>query len=109
MWIDEDGVLHTVALPDPTILMTEEFRMSLDLVLAFRGAQVRGIVEEAQTSLHERDWSFLVAAEGLIAAAPPSHLLRGEVTGPEGVADAISRVEPEWRLDALMALDDYID
>ena len=109
VWIDGDGVLHTVALPDPTIVMTDEFRMSLDSVAASHGAQLRGIVEDAQTSVYERDWSGLVMSQDLVAAAPPLDLLRGEVTDPRDVADDINRVRPEWRLDALMALDDYID
>lgn len=33
MWVGDQGVCHTVALPDPTELMSDTFRQSLDQLM----------------------------------------------------------------------------
>ena len=110
MWIDAVGVLHTVALPDPTNVMTDEFRSSLDALAASQGASLRAVVDEAQARIFERDWSGLLRSQDdLTAVSPPRELLRGDISDLQDFADAITRVEAEWRLDAVLALDDYID
>jgi hypothetical protein len=109
VWIDDDGVLHTVALPDPTDVMTVEFRVGLDSITGVRRDALRALIEDAQMRVFETTWSHLPRTEDYVGAAPPTGLLRGEVMAPEDVARVIDDVEARWRLDAIEALDDYIE
>jgi hypothetical protein len=109
VWIDDDGVLHTVALPDPADAMTEEFRVGLDSITGERRNALRALVEGAQMRVFEAEWSGLPRSEDHVGAAPPTGLLQGEVRAPEDVARVIDDVEARWRLDAIEAIDDYID
>lgn len=112
MWIDDDGVAHTVALPDPTHVMTDDFRASLDALADADRGRVREILELAEMRVLEADLSHLKRpgrdAESREAAAPVG-LLRGRVATPEDLARLIAQVELRWRLDAIMALFDYVD
>jgi hypothetical protein len=110
VWIDDEGVLHTVALRDPTDVMTDEFRAGLDAIAASHRAALRGIVERAENRVYDADWFPLKTDQEVhIAAAPPVGLLQGRVVKPEDVTKAIDQVDARWRLDAIMALDDYLD
>jgi hypothetical protein len=59
--------------------------------------------------MSETDWSELRGSEIHVGAPAPSGLLQSRVTTAEAVADAIDGVVPRWRLDVIMALDDYLD
>jgi hypothetical protein len=109
VWIDDDGVLRTVALPDPTDVMTDEFRVGIDSLTGVHRDALRELVEGALMRVYETDWSQLPRSGEYVGAAPPAGLLHGEVAAPEDVVRAIDAVESQWRLDAITALDDYID
>ena len=48
MWIDEGGRAHTVAMPDPTRVMAEDFLVSLDaLLVVTQRDDVEAVVEQA--------------------------------------------------------------
>lgn len=109
MWVDGQGVLHTVALPDPTDVMTDEFRRGLDSLLAAERARLSDIVEEAQMRLLEMEWSHMGRSESDVESTPPRDLLHGAVHTSDDVSDAIEGVPERWRLDVALALEDYID
>lgn len=109
MWIDDEGVAHSVALPDPAHVMTGNFRSSLDTIAAADGDALRSIVKRAEARAYGADWSDLDRSKLHVGAPPPAELLQGRVTSPEDVDRAIFKVAPRWRLDAILALDDYLD
>lgn len=109
MWLDDAEMLHTVALPDPTALMTAGFRDGLDAIRAKHHAVLRAALEAAEEHLYDVDWSNLPRDGVYIAAAPPNDLLHGSVITPHDVAQAIAEVDLRWRLDAVMAITDYVD
>ena len=109
MWIDDDGVTHTVALPDPTWVMSKDFRESLDGLVAGGREALRLVVERAEARANEADWSDLRGSEIHVRAAAPVGLLHGRVMNPDDLAQAIDQVVPRWQLDAILALDDYLD
>lgn len=109
MWVDGQGVLHSVALPDPTDVMTGDFLRGLDALLAAERERLSDIVEDAQMRLLAMDWSRVGSSESDVELAPPRDLLNGAVRTPDDVSDAIGRVPERWRLDAVLALGDYID
>lgn len=112
MWIDADGVAHSVALPDPSDVMSSTFHDDLEALLATDREAVVRIVEKEETRLFEQDLTTLrdpekeAAFEGL---APPGSLLDGHLSASEDVRAVIERIDWRWRLDAICALDDYID
>jgi hypothetical protein len=109
MWIDENGVAHTAALPDPTEVMSADFRSSLDALAVRHRDALCEVVQAAEMQAYESDWTDLVASELHVGASAPPDLLQGRVTSAGDLALAIDQVVPRWRLDAIMALDDYLD
>lgn len=108
MWIDDDGNLHTVALPDPTDVMSDDFRAGLDAVSRSDADSLREVVEHAEEQVYEADWHGLNTSEELVGTPPPVDLLRGDVSTAKDVADAIEQTDLRWRLDVILALDDYL-
>ena len=109
VWVDGEGVGHTAALPDPTRVMTADFQATLDALIGRDREAVRGIVEHAEKRAYEADWSDLAGSEIHVGAPAPADLLRGHLASPDDVARAIDQVVPRWRLDVILALDDYVD
>ncbi|RYV49792.1 hypothetical protein [Pengzhenrongella frigida] len=109
MWIDDAGVLKTVALPDPTAPMTSGFRDGLDVLIAQRRTDLRTTLDLAEERVFDSDWSNLPKDCVYVASPPPIGLLRGAIVTPEDVARVIAEVSPRWRLDAIMAIADYVD
>lgn len=110
MWKSPDGRANTVALPDPTSAMTSEFVESL------RGLEPHGrnvlstMVEDAQ----EEFFDLLDDVAPTEPTSPdedalPVDYLRGAFTTAEDIADYLKQIDPRWRLDALMAVEDYLD
>lgn len=80
MWVTEDGVAHTVALPNPQQLMTENFRRALDQLHSKVPVQVEKVLDQAEDSLFSDggvtpdDPDVLAQYEG---CPPPVKILRG--------------------------------
>lgn len=111
MWIDDDGRAHTVALPDPMVLMTEDFHVSMDALTETHYQQVREVLEQVEAAVFEQDLSSLASADAgsrYQAASAPPGLLTGSVASPQELRQALDRISLRWRLDAVMALDDYV-
>lgn len=108
MWIDGEGGLHTVALPDPTEIMSSDFRRGLDVLARADPEALRDALGLWEEALLLSDWSGLEKAEHLVGATPPVDLLRGRPCTVRDVAGAVEAVDLRWRLDVVMALDDYL-
>lgn len=107
MWVDSDGVAHTVALPEPAQAMTEHFRRGLDALLI----RERAAVEDA---LAEVEQQVIVALESAssgdwpVEQPAPEGLLAGDVQEVVDLTDGLAEVDLRWRLDAVLAVEDYI-
>jgi hypothetical protein len=108
MWVDSEGIAHTVALPEPEQVMTDDFRIGLDALVARDRAAVEDVLAQVKQRVFDalpsdasHDWPVEQAApKGLLDQ--PVH----EVTDLEAV---LAAVDVRWRLDAVMAVEDYID
>lgn len=111
MWVDDRGVAHTVALPSSAELMSDEFRASVDALVDSRQPDVEVLLEDIEERLFGLDLSGLVVegVDEFEGAGPPQELLRGTVVTLEELGHRLEQVEIRWRLDAVLALRDYID
>lgn len=112
MWTDDEGIPHTVALPDPAEVMSDDFRSGLDALVASHLSEVEDILEVAEAQIFEGDLSALFAPgrdTRFNGAAPPTGLLEGPLSTINDLQDALARVDLRWRLDAVLAVNDYID
>ena len=112
MWIDERGVAHTVALPKPKEIMTKSFRRSLDSLLHTERAQVETVLAGAEETIYEKGSLEPVDREteaGYEGRTPPVKVLDGALTDANDLRAAIDNVDPRWRLDVVLALQDYAD
>jgi len=111
MWIDDDGVVHTVALPSPTELMSAGFRGSLDALVEVDSRRVLDLVESQQDRFLSVENVSPIDADTearFHGATPPRNLLDGPVSTLDDLGAVIAAVDRRWRLDVLMALEDYL-
>ena len=112
MWVDEDGVAHTVALPEPQQLMSKSFRRALDQLRRSHPTQIDEILSNAEDAIFS-DGAVTPDEPGVRAHyeghPPPIEILQGDPRTPDDLAQTINQVEPRWRLDAVLALQDYVD
>ena len=111
MWVDDQGMCHTVALADPTELMSDIFRQSFGRLMArdqvdlgdvLEAEQMRFFEERAVSPLRDSDETLFVAA------VPPLTLLVEPVETVDDLRKLLRGIDGRWRLDALLALDDYL-
>ena len=109
--MNEQGVAQTAALPKPNEIMTKSFRRGLDAVVR---ADPQG-VEDALAKAEEQFFDIEMAPPDVAAEAPfvglppPVKILRGPIVDAEGVTAGIARVDERWRLDVILALEDYTE
>jgi len=112
MWFDDDGTCHTVALPDPTELMTASFRSTLDQLLISQPESVSDALAVEEGRFFEEQTVVEVSTSDepdFVGVAPPMDLLAGTVRTVAELRAGVQRIDRRWRLDALMALDDYVE
>ncbi|MFJ5860080.1 hypothetical protein ACIQCM_01510 [Pseudarthrobacter sp. NPDC092439] len=111
MWVDEQGVCHTVALPEPTELMSDVFRRSLDQLVARGREDVAGAMFDDQIRLYEERTKLLVPDSNeaeFVGLAPPVDLLAAPFETLAELRHLLYEVDDRWRLDALAAIEDYL-
>jgi len=89
--------------------MAHEFREGLDSLVLGEHKGLQDLVEEAELRLLRADWSHLTRSDAYVEMTPPADLLQGAVKTLRNLVDAIERVDERWRLDAVLAIEDYID
>lgn len=113
MWIDPDGVGHTVALPDPR----EAFAPALlGAVVAADQAELdrlTDLVDELFAALY-RDLEHATPSDRLREVVIPEGTIRDAgssdaLTLVERVRAALLAVPDDFRLDALVATEDLLD
>lgn len=111
MWVDADGVGHTVALPDPASAMSPETVASLD-------ALSEDERERVLKALDDYYWNDYIAGSRseMIAAglAPegvplPDGFLGGVIKSANDALAAVKATEAAWRIDVLEAIRDYLE
>jgi hypothetical protein len=110
MWKSFDGTAHTVALPDPTKAMTDEFVRSIEAL----SAADRELLAEAAEDLYDSLDEILDAMDAREPRSPekdalPGKFLRGEFTSGAAVRDYLDSIDPVWRLDAYLVVEDLLD
>lgn len=111
MWVDDQSVCHTVGLPEPTVLMSDAFRESLDRLLAEHMEEVAEVIaaEEARFFEEQALVSVSLAEEReFMGTPPPAMLVTEALANVNDLRSLIHEINRRWRLDALTALDDYI-
>lgn len=89
--------------------MDAQFLASLDALDESARERLARLLSEAEERLLDMDLSKLPRSEDHIGVPPPRGLLGGEVNSPTDVTSAIERTELRWRLDVILALQDYLD
>jgi hypothetical protein len=110
MWKSPDGTAHTVALPDPTSAMTDAFVRSLTSL----GPAEREMLLEAAEDLYDSLDDILDAMEPREPRSPeedalPANFLQGEFTSGTAIRQYLDSIEPVWRLDGYLAVEDLLD
>lgn len=110
MWKSPDGRAHTVALPDPTSAMTDEFVESLGGLDSDARSDLATLDEDAQDDFFD----LLDDIEPTEPTSPENdglslNYLSGSFESAEHFVEYLSQIETRWQLDALMAVEAYLD
>lgn len=110
MWRGGDGRCHTVAMPDPTLVMTSQFQESLSRLVISNPLALAHVIEEEEQRFYDAAGAGRAdaAVEAAFIGVPPPAVLSGAFDTIEGLMAIIEHVDVRWRLDAVMALDDTI-
>jgi hypothetical protein len=109
VWVDSEGVCHTVALPDPTVLMSEAFQDTLDQLLRTALEEVAQIIEAEEMRFYEDGPRvFPSDNEAEFVGVVPPEVLTEPVKTTADLKSLLRRLDSRRRLDALAALDDYL-
>lgn len=109
MWIDPEGVIHTVALPHPADVLTPRALACLDRLRAAGGT---GAAEAALVAEEDAFFDGVYGPDGddeFVGHPPPLGVLDGEPETVAALVDTIRLVPVRWRLDVIEALLDLID
>lgn len=113
MWVDSEGVCHSVALPDPTELMSELFVQHLDLLFLEEGESVLDLLNEQEDALFSDDtllqFADLDAEQEFMDEPAPRVLLVASIRTIGDLRECIASVDLRWRLDAVLGLQDYLE
>jgi hypothetical protein len=109
MWITEDGVQHSIALPDPAELLTDLALETFARLVADRGAERLSLdVDDRLLALH--DAGFPPDPDGhFVERVPDVGMLDGDLSTLEGLDRALAPIDPRWQVDLLFALQGLAD
>ena len=111
MWLDSEGVTHTVALPDPSAAMSTETVASLKAL----SEDERARVLDALDDYYWNDYIAFSPSDTItLALAPegaplPDGFLSGTIKSAEDALTMVDSTEPAWRIDVLEAIQDYLE
>lgn len=110
MWRDGEGRLHTLALPDPVRAFQDDVGDLLTIDAATRAA-LDEVLEDAEDEVVDywREVPVDAAAEDPFVneSAPP--VVRPLSLSPSEVAVWLGQIDLRWRLDVILALQDFLD
>lgn len=92
--------------------MSEEFRASLDTLTSSNRPEVEKVLEALETEVSMSDVSKLKRQAGdaeYVGVPAPRGLLQGTPASADDLDRVLREVELRWRLDAVLAIGDYID
>jgi hypothetical protein len=110
MWKSSDGVAHTVALADPRSGMSGAF---VDCITALDQAD-RDLLVDAIEDFEEELELLLDSVAPRDPTTPeqdalPDGYLQGEFHSGAAMRDYLNSIDPEWKLDAYLAVGDLLD
>ena len=111
MWVDDQGVCHTVALPEPTELMSEVFLQSLNQLVSRGQEDVAEAIFSDQLRFYEERTKLLVPDSNeaeFVGLSPPVDLLAAPFETLAELRRLLYEIDDRWRLDALAAIEDYL-
>lgn len=110
MWLSKDGVMNTVALPEPATVLGPDFLEGLRVLVTAGREGLSETLDDFEEHLFETSWEYDEAIEHQFQdAAPHSVLLVSAPKSFSGLRDLLNEVEARWRLDAVMAIQDVMD
>ncbi len=105
--------MHTVALPDPAEVFTDEALAAVGQVLDQASAEdVADLVERRQLAVvqHWEGRPVVTRTEALFTGLPaPAGLVDRVVASVDELETALADIDPRWGLDVALALDDLLD
>lgn len=103
MWVDDQGVCHTVALPEPTELMSDIFLQSLHKLVSRRQEDVAEAMFSDQLRFYEERAKLLVTDSNeaeFVGLSPPIDLLAAPFETLAELRRLLYEIDDRWRLDA---------
>lgn len=108
MWMDSDGVTHSVALSDPSTAMGPETVASLNALSDDERSRVLKALDNYESD--EAVWREIMAsALGPEGEPLPHGFLTQTIRNADEALAVVNSAEPAWRIDVLLAIQDYLE
>jgi hypothetical protein len=109
VWVDAEGALHTVALPEPSEVLTSRALATFWHLRDDVGPEViEGILDDEEEKVYDADHAP-DTDDSFVGETPSVGFLDADLDSVNALAEAVRRVPDRWRLDVLMALADLND
>ena len=111
MWLDSQGVGHTVALSDPSSGMSPETVASLNALSASEQVRVLEALDDWYWNEYiasSRD-EFIASILAPVGAPLPQGFVIGTISSAAEALAIVRATEPAWRIDVLEAIQDYLE
>ena len=109
MWVTADGVAHTVALPRPSELLTEHALSAFENLRKGLGDEPLQELLEGEESAIFDDTPASDTDDSFVGISPPRAVLDGDVSTADLLVATVRAMDPRWRLDVVLALQDLIE
>jgi hypothetical protein len=109
MWVTEDGRTNTVALPDPSYVLSDPaFDAWTHLIETVPHERIEEMLTQRFEAALEAYPRTPDADDEFVGAAPPAELVDSDISTYELLEQALDAVGPRWYLDVVMALIDLL-
>lgn len=106
MWVTADGIIHSVALPEPErVLGPVAARSWAELSAGTPVEPLSDLLESHEGEIFELELSPDTDAE-FFEEIPPAGIFDMEFASLDELSDAIRSVDTRWRIDVVSALTD---
>ena len=109
MWVTEDGRTNTVALPDPSYVLSDAaFDSWNELVASVPHDTLRTLLESRFEAVLEQHPHQPDSDDTYFHTAPPAEFVDSDLSTIDRLNDALDALETRWYVDVVEALRDLL-
>lgn len=112
VWIDDHGITHTVALPDPAVAMSPHAVRGLEMLTEIARSEVLDALDNWYWNEYvtgEARAQMIAEGLGPLGVPLPAGYITAVIASAGDAVALVRATDPAWRIDVLEALQDYLE